>query len=80
MNYTYILQCNDGTLYSGWTNDLNKRLDMHNSGKGSKYARSRLPVTLVYSKEFASKQEAMSYECQIKKLSRAEKLLLIGKN
>ena len=78
MNYTYILECSDGTLYTGWTNNLEKRLKMHNSGKGAKYTKTRLPVTLVYYEEFASKQEAMSREFHIKQLTRIQKLRLIA--
>ena len=48
MNYTYIVQCSDGTYYTGWTNDLEKRIKSHNAGTGAKYTRPRLPVTLVY--------------------------------
>ena len=48
MNYTYILKCKDGTLYTGWTNDLDKRVKAHNEGRGAKYTRSRTPVELVY--------------------------------
>jgi putative endonuclease len=79
-NYTYILQCADDSLYTGWTNDLDKRLIAHNKGKASKYTRSRLPVSLVYYEEFETKQEAMSREYAIKQLSRKEKLQLIGEN
>ena len=79
MNYTYILKCADETLYCGWTNDLEKRLKAHNSGKGAKYTRSRLPVTLVYYEEFETAKEAQKREYQIKKLSRKEKLKLIEK-
>lgn len=78
-NYTYILECADGTLYCGWTNDLEKRLTAHNSGKGAKYTKSRLPVKLVYYETFATPNEAMSRECGIKNLTRNEKLKLIGK-
>ena len=78
MNYAYILECGDGTLYTGWTNDLEKRLKTHNEGKGGKYTRSRLPVKLVYFEEFETPNEAMSRECHIKRLTRKEKLLLIG--
>lgn len=78
MNYTYLLQCSDHTLYCGWTNDLQKRLTSHNTGKGAKYTRSRLPVTLVYFETFETKQEAMKREAAIKKLSRKEKLALIA--
>ena len=79
MNYTYILKCADDTLYCGWTNDLEKRLKAHNEGKGAKYTRSRLPVTLVYYEEFETAQEAQKREYQIKNLSRKEKLKLIEK-
>ena len=79
MNYAYILRCCDGTLYSGWTIDLEKRLNTHNSGKGGKYTRSRLPVELVYFEEFESKSEAMRREAAFKQLSREEKLKLIDK-
>ena len=78
-NYTYILKCADETLYCGWTNDLEKRLKAHNDGKGAKYTRSRLPVTLVYYEEFEAAKEAQKREYQIKKLSRKEKLKLIEK-
>ncbi len=78
MNYTYIIKCSDNTLYTGWTNNLQKRLDSHNSGKGAKYTRSRAPVTLVYCEAFATRQEAMRREYQIKQLSRREKEVLIA--
>ncbi len=78
-NYTYILECADGTLYCGWTNDLEKRIAAHNSGKGAKYTKSRLPVKLVYYETFDTPNEAMSRECGIKNLTRNEKLKLIGK-
>ena len=77
MNYTYILSCADGTLYTGWTNDLDRRLAAHNAGRGGKYTRARLPVTLVYHEEFATKEEAMAREWAIKQLTRSEKLKLI---
>ena len=76
--YTYLLRCADGTLYCGWTNDIEKRLAAHNSGKASKYTRSRLPAELVYYEMFDTKQEAMSREAQIKRLSRRQKLALIA--
>lgn len=78
MNYTYILKCSDDTLYCGWTNDLEKRIKTHNEGKGAKYTRSRLPVTLVYFEEFATSVEAQKREYEIKQLSRARKLALIA--
>ena len=58
MNYTYILKCKDETLYTGWTNDIEKRLEAHNAGKGAKYTRSRRPVELVYLEQFETKEEA----------------------
>ena len=76
-NVTYILKCNDNSLYTGWTNDITHRLKMHNEGKGAKYTRGRGPVELVYLEEFETKQEAMSREAKIKRLTRKEKLLLI---
>lgn len=76
--YTYLLRCSDGTLYCGWTDDIEKRLAAHNSGKASKYTRSRLPVKLVYYEVFDTKQEAMSREARIKQLSRQEKLALVN--
>ena len=77
MNYTYILQCSDGTYYCGWTNHLEQRVKTHNAGKGSKYTKARLPVRLVYYEEFETKEEAMSREWHIKRLTRAEKEKLI---
>ena len=79
MNYTYIVKCNDGTLYTGWTNNLEKRIKDHNDGKGAKYTKARLPVELVYYETFETKEEAMSREYAIKRLSRREKEELIGK-
>lgn len=77
MNYTYILRCGDGSLYTGWTNNLEKRLEAHNAGRGGRYTRSRLPVKLVYSESFDTKKEAMRREAAIKKLTRQEKEKLI---
>ena len=77
-NYTYILECSDGSLYCGWTNNLDRRLSAHNAGTASKYTRTRRPVRLVYREEFDTKQEAMSREYHIKRLTRSEKLALIG--
>ena len=76
--YTYLLRCSDGTLYCGWTDNIEKRLAAHNSGKASKYTRSRLPVKLVYFEAFETKREAMSREARIKRLSRREKLALVN--
>ena len=77
MNYTYIVECKDGTLYTGWTNNLEKRIADHNSGKGAKYTRARKPVTLVYYETFEAKEEAMKREYAIKHMSRKEKEKLI---
>ena len=78
MNYVYILRCADDTLYTGWTTSLERRLKAHNSGKGAKYTKARLPVEIVYYEEFEDKKEAMKREYAIKQLSRGEKLKLIG--
>ena len=77
MNYVYILSCSDNTLYTGWTNDLERRINVHSSGKGAKYTRGRLPVKLVYFEKFNDKKLAMKREYAIKQLSREEKLRLI---
>lgn len=79
ISYTYVVECGDGSLYTGWTNHLEERMQSHNDGKGAKYTRSRLPVRLVHYEEFATKQEAMKREYAIKQLSRRDKLLLIEK-
>ena len=79
MNYVYILRCSDDSLYTGWTNNLEKRIKAHSNGKGAKYTKARLPVELVYYEEFEDKIEAMRREYAIKKLTRKEKLLLIKK-
>ncbi len=77
MNYVYILRCADGTLYTGSTTDLDRRLAVHNAGKGAKYTRSRRPVTLVYHEEVESWSAALRREAAIKKLTRREKLELV---
>ena len=77
MNYTYIVKCSDGSLYTGWTNNLEKRIKDHNAGRGAKYTKARRPVVLVYKEEFPTKQEAMKREWEIKRLSRKEKLSMI---
>lgn len=78
MNYVYIVECSDGTFYTGWTNNLEKRIDMHSKGTGAKYTRGRGPVKLVYHEMFDLKEDAMKREYQIKRLTRQEKLLLIN--
>ena len=77
-NFTYIVECSDHTLYTGWTNDLEKRIQAHNDGKGAKYTKTRRPVRLVYFETFPTKEEAMSREYRIKRLSRKEKEKLIA--
>lgn len=77
MNYTYILECSDGTLYTGWTNNLEKRLKDHNEGNGAKYTKARRPVTLAYYEAFETKEEAMRREYAIKHMTRKEKEELI---
>jgi len=76
VNFVYMLMCSDGSLYTGWTNDLSRRLAAHKAGKGCKYTRSRLPVELVYYEECETKNLAMSREWHIKRLSHSEKLKL----
>lgn len=75
--YTYIVLCSDGTLYTGYTDDLVKRMRAHNSGKGAKYTRSRTPVKLLYWEKYAHKNGAMRREYALKQWSRAEKLCLL---
>ena len=77
MNYVYMLRCGDGTLYTGWTNDLEKRLSAHAAGRGGKYTRARLPVALVYAEGYETEHEARSREWRLKQLTRTEKLALI---
>ncbi len=77
MNYTYILKCRDGSLYTGWTNNLEKRVNDHNAGRGAKYTKARRPVELAYYESFNTKEEAMQREYRIKQMSRTEKLGLL---
>ena len=79
MNYVYILKCSDDSLYTGWTNNLEKRFKAHSTGKGAKYTKARLPVELVYYEEFEDKIDAMKREYEIKQLKRKEKLELIDR-
>lgn len=79
-SYTYVLLCADNTLYTGWTNNLEKRLKTHNEGKGGKYTRSRLPCVLFYYEEFEDKISAQKREWAIKHMTRKQKLALIDKN
>lgn len=75
--YTYIVKCSDGTFYTGWTTNIERRLREHNSGKGAKYTKSRLPVELVYYEEFETRVDAMKREYAIKQLTRKKKEELI---
>ena len=77
MNYVYLLRCADGTLYCGWTTDLEARLQAHNSGKGAKYTRSRLPVELAYSESYEDRHDALSREWHMKRMTREDKLALV---
>lgn len=77
-NFVYILRCADSTLYTGWTTDLHERVRVHNAGRGAKYTKARLPVHLVYSESYETKTQAMQREYEIKQLSRAQKLKLVG--
>jgi putative endonuclease len=74
--FVYLLRCSDGSLYCGWTNDLERRLADHLSGRASRYTRARLPVELAWSRAMASRSEAMREEARIKRLPRADKLRL----
>lgn len=77
MNYTYIIKCSDGTFYTGWTTNVERRLNAHNAGKGAKYTKTRRPVKLIYLEEFPTKEEAMSREYAIKQLTRIQKEKLL---
>ena len=76
-SYVYVLRCGDGSLYTGWTNDLEQRLAAHQSGKGAKYTRGRLPIAMVYFEEMPDKSAALKRENELKKLKKTEKELLI---
>ena len=75
--YMYVLECSDGTLYTGYSTDVQKRLAVHNTGKGAKYTRARLPVKLLYQEEYPDKSSAMSAEALFKQKTRKEKLAYI---
>ena len=77
--YVYLLRCRDGTLYTGCTDDVGRRLAAHQSGRGAKYTRSRLPVVLVYQESCGDRSAALRRERAVKRLTRAQKLALIGK-
>ena len=77
MAVVYILECADGTLYTGWTTDLERRLQAHNSGRGARYTRGRRPVRLAYREEQSDRSAAQRREAAIRRLSRADKLKLV---
>lgn len=79
MNYTYILECEDGSYYTGWTNDLQRRYEAHCSGTGAKYTKSHKPIRIAYYEEFEDKIDAMKREYEIKHLTRKQKEELIQK-
>ena len=78
MYFVYMVECKDGSFYTGWTMDIETRIVKHNNGKGAKYTRSRHPVVLKYSEVLESKSEAMRREYAIKKMSKEEKTKLIS--
>ena len=78
--YMYVLGCRDGSDYTGYATDVGRRLAVHNSGKGAKYTRARLPVKLVYAQGFASKEEAMSAEALLKRKKRPQKERFLSEN
>lgn len=73
-----MVRCADGSLYTGWTTDVERRVECHNRGKGAKYTKPRLPVELVYFEVFKTKEDAMRREAAIKKLSKERKELLVA--
>ncbi|MEK7276451.1 MAG: GIY-YIG nuclease family protein [Chloroflexota bacterium] len=77
MPYCYIVKCSDGTLYTGWTTDVDRRLKQHNAGRGAKYTRDRCPVKLVYAESLPNRSAAQKRELAIKRLPRAKKLALV---
>jgi len=77
VHYAYVLRCSDGSFYTGYTTDVERRLSEHNAGEGAKYTRGRTPVELVHVERFDSKSAAMSREYEIKQLSRTEKAELV---
>ena len=77
--YCYMVECADGTLYTGWTTDLRRRVAAHNAGRGSRYTRMHRPVKLVYFEHLPNRSEAMRREAQIKRMKRSAKLAQISK-
>ncbi|WP_455684279.1 GIY-YIG nuclease family protein [Thomasclavelia sp.] len=77
INYVYIVECSDHTYYTGWTTNLERRIETHNKGNGAKYTKARCPVKLIYFEEFVNKNQALKREHAIKQLTRKQKELLI---
>ena len=77
-HYVYVVECSDGTLYTGYTTDVERRVDEHNAGKGAKYTRGRTPVEVVHSEEYETRSDAMSREAEIKSMSREAKEELVN--
>ena len=77
--FCYIVECVDGTLYTGWTTDVTRRVKMHNAGRGAKYTRMHRPVRLVYSEKLRTRSAAQKRELEIKRMPRAKKIALIKK-
>jgi putative endonuclease len=80
MAFVYLVRCADGSLYCGWTTDVDRRVEAHNAGKASRYTSRRLPVELAYTCEFPDRSAAMREEARIKRLTRSEKLALVGRS
>ncbi|MBI5305415.1 MAG: GIY-YIG nuclease family protein [Chloroflexi bacterium] len=78
--YIYLLRCADGTLYTGWTFDVTRRVRAHQLGRGARYTRTRLPVELIYHERLPSRRAAMRREIAIKQMSRKRKLALVDQN
>ncbi|MEY9973904.1 putative endonuclease [Lysinibacillus sp. RC46] len=79
-HYFYVLECADQSFYAGYTNNVDRRVDVHNAGKGAKYTRARGPVECIYVEEFDTKQEAMRAEYAFKQLTRKQKMKYIGRD
>jgi putative endonuclease len=80
MHYVYVVECSDGTLYTGYTTDVDRRVEEHNAGEGAKYTRGRTPVTLVHAEVYDDRGEAMSREAEIKSMPREAKEALVARS
>lgn len=80
MHYVYIVKCADGTYYTGYTNDLKRRIKQHNAGEGAKYTKGRRPVELVHKESFKNRSKAMQREYEIKQLTRQGKIEIINQD